>query len=284
MGLVASIVDFLGKVKLFSELFLIPGAPPRVREGERLYDLSDQPLKPNDTKEVLIYFRELAGKFGALDKKGVFTVSRPDFGRVRVVYGLQRGSYYLSLLKIPPTLPAMEAFFLNPAKFDRLSEVIANGRDRVYVVFGDDWFVNATLIFEVFRRILTREGKVVLTVENPPAYLLEHGKGLVVQKELYVDCKDMVSAVEDIPLMNPDFVYTFDVLNIYSLPLEEIFKYLTGGVNLFLNFPMRSVYLLRKFLRQKADPTREYTLIRVFPAGVELYDFQLESFKSEGTT
>ncbi len=276
MSLITEVLGYVGNVKIFSEVFLVAGAPPRVRELEELRNLVDTVLTPRDTRGFLIYLRELAGKFGPLDKRGVFTVSSPDFGRVRVVYGTQRGSYYLSLLKIPAEIPSAENYLLRAEKFEKLFKLVANAGEMVFVVFGEDWFVNATFIYSLFKKLTEGERKVIMTLENPPAYLLKHGSSVVVQKEIYVDNKDIVEGVEDIPLINPDYVYTFDVLNIYSLPLEEILRYITGRVNLFLNFPMRSKTLLRKFLSDFMGGGREFVLIRLYQAGLGLYDFQIE--------
>jgi twitching motility protein PilT len=278
MSLISEVLSYIGKLRIFSEVFLVPGAPPRVRELDLLKDILPVKLSPADTRNFLIYLRELAGKFGGLDKRGVFTVARPDFGRVRVVYGMQRGSYYLSLLKIPAEIPPVDTFLGDLAKFEKFFKVVENAQEMVFVVFGEDWFVNATFVFEIFKQLTLGDTKVIFTIENPPAYLLQHGTSVVVQKELYVDNKDLSEAVEDIPLVNPDYVYVFDVLNIYTLPFEELLRYITGRVNLFMNFPMRSKTLLKRFLSQNVDMGREYLLVRVYRTPKGLYDFTLENF------
>lgn len=281
MSLISEVLTFVGGLKFFSEVFLVPGAPPRVRDNETLRDILPVKLTPSDTRNFIIYLRELAGRFGALDKRGVFTVSGKEFGRVRVVYGMQRGSYYLSLLKIPPEIPEVGEFFLQPDKFEKFYKVVKNASELIFVVYGEDWFINATFIYGIFKKLTAEGGKVIMTVENPPAYLLPHGNCVSVQKELYVDNKTFEEAVEDIPLIVPNFVYTFDVLNIYTLPLEALFRYITGEVNLFLNFPMRSKTLLKRFLTQRTEIAREFALVRVFRAGLGLYDFTVENFGKE---
>ncbi len=281
MSLIAEVLSFVGKLRLFSEVFLVPGAPPRVRINDEIEDILPVKLSKDDTRNFLIYLRELAGRFGALDKRGVFTVSEPTFGRVRVVYGMQRGSYYLSLFKIPEEIPSEEQFFAHPEKVDRFFKLVENAEELIFTVYGEDWFVIATFIYEIFKRLADEGDRVIMTIENPPAYLLPHGGGVSIQKELYVDNKTFEEAVADIPLITPDFVYTFDVLNIYTLPLEELARYITGKVNLFLNFPMRSKTLLRRFLAQKMDITREIVPIRVFRTEGNRYDFSVESFGRE---
>jgi Tfp pilus assembly ATPase PilU len=280
MSLIAEVLDFVGKLNLFSEVFLVPGAPPRVRVGARVEELLPVKLSPEDTRTFLIYLRELAGRFGALDRRGVFTVSEPSFGRVRVVYGMQRSSYYLSLLKIPPEIPPESQFFAFPQKVEKFYRLISSAEESIFVAFGEDWFVIATFVYEFLKRSAV-DGKVIMTIENPPAYLLPHGRGVSIQKELYVDNKTFEEAVSDIPLLTPDFVYTFDVLNIYTLPLEELVRYVTGRVNLFLNFPMRSKSLLHRFLAQRMEITREVIPVRVFRVGENRYDFSVESFGRE---
>ncbi len=275
MSLAKELLNVLKQERFFTELFLVPGTVPKKRADGGVVPVLDRVLKPEDTKTVLIYFRELAGKVGALQKREVFTFAYPNLGRVRVVYGTQRGAYYLTLLKVPFEVPPVEEFFKDPIKFEKFYKVAYNAKGSVFVVFGEDWFVNATFIFSIFQNLERDGGKVVLTLENPLAYLLKHGEGVSIQKELYVDNADFEDGLKDIPLIGPDYIYVFDVLNIYTLPLREIFRYLPPSANLFINLPMRSEILLKDFLREKVKITEHFLGIRITPAPLGLFDFQV---------
>jgi len=279
MGLNKELLELLKKESFFIELFLVPGSPPQERSGNSLTPVLNKVLQPEDTKNFLIYLRELAGKVGPLQKREVFTVSLPQLGRVRVIYGLQRGSYYLTLLKVPFEVPPPENLFANPAKFDKFYKSIYNFKGKTFVVIGNDWFINATFIFCLFERILENGGRVILTVENPLAYLLKHRNGLALQKELYVDNPSFDDTLKDLPLLAPDFLYIFDVLNIYTLPLKEVFYHLPPFTNLFLNFPVRSEGLLKSFLREKIKLGETFIGIKIQNTLSGLLDFSLFSVK-----
>jgi len=275
MSLAKEILEVLGRERFFTELLLVPGTEPKKRTPEGLVPALEKTLTPDDTRGLLIYFRELAGKVGPLRKREVFTFSYEGLGRVRVVYGLQRGSYYLTLLKVPFEVPEPSDFLKDPLKFERFYAAVTSAKGYTFAVFGEDWFVNATFVFAVFRR-LTEEGKkLVLTVENPPAYLLRHGRGAALQKELFVDDPSLEEALRDLPLIGPDFAYVFDALNLYTLPLEEIFRYLPPGTNLFLNFPLRSELLLRNFLAGRLKSFDRVLGVRLFETPAGLFDFSV---------
>lgn len=250
MSLAKFLLDFLQRENFFVEVLAVPGAPPKVRRNDGLKPISDKPITPDESKGALIYLRELAGKVGALDRKGIFTFSYRDVGRIRVVYGMQRNSYYLSLLKVPFNPPEPEKFFLNPYKFQKFAEAVYHEAGKVYAVHGEDWFINATLVGITFNYILQKGGKVIFTIENPLSYLLKHQNGLVIQKELYEDIFQLKDALEDIPLIVPDFLYLFDALNIYNLDFGEIFKYIPRSVSVFLNFPVKGRTFMKPFLER----------------------------------
>lgn len=249
MSFAKFLLDYLAESKFFIEVLAIPGAPPRIR-NENLEAISERIVTPKDTRGALIYLRELAGKVGPLDKRGVFTFAYQSVGRIRVVYGMQRNSYYLSLLKVPFDPPEVENFFTNPYKFQKFAEAVYHERGKIYVVFGEDWFLNATFIAELFNYILSKGGKLITTVENPLSYLLKHHEGLIIQKELYEDIFNITDALIDIPLTVPDFLYIFDALNIYNLNFEEIFQYTPHSVNVFFNFPMKGKVFVKDFLQK----------------------------------
>ena len=276
MSLAKFLLDFLTEENYFIEVLIVPGAPPKVRTKEGLIPLRDKPTTPDEVKGVLIYLRELAGKVGALGKRGVFTFAYRDMGRIRVIYGMQRNAYYLSLLRVPFNPPPPEEFFQNPTKFEKLAEVIYHEKGKIYVVHGEDWFVNATLIGEIFNYILEKGGKVILTVENPLAYMLKHKNGLAIQKELYEDVMQPTAALEDVPLITPDYVYIFDALNIYHIDFEEIFRYIPRSVDVFLNFPMKGRVFVKSFL-ERMGVKRAILLETAIDFSTGLVDFEVAS-------
>jgi len=274
MSLAKFLLDFLAHENFFLEVLVVPGAPPKVRSGEGLIPLGDKPVTPDEAKGILVYLRELAGKVGALGKRGVFTFAYKDMGRVRVIYGMQRNSYYLSLLRVPFNPPPPDEFFAVPKKFEKLAEVIYHERGRVYVFHGEDWFVNATVIGEIFNYILEKGGRVVLTVENPLAYMLKHKNGLAIQKEIYEDVSKITEALEDVPLITPDYVYIFDALNIYHIDFEEIFKYIPRSVDVFLNFPMKGKVFVKNLL-ERIGVEKAILVETAIDLSTALVDFEL---------
>lgn len=276
MSLAKFLLDFLTEEKFFIEVLIVPGAPPKVRTKEGLIPLTDKPTSPDEVKGVLIYLRELAGKVGALGKRGVFTFAYRDLGRIRVIYGMQRNAYYLSLLRVPFNPPPPEEFFQNPAKFEKLAEVIYHERGKIYVAYGEDWFINATLIAEIFNYLLEKGGKVILTVENPLAYMLKHKNGLAIQKELYEDIMQPTVALEDVPLIIPDYIYIFDALNIYQIGFGEIFRYIPRGVDVFLNFPMKGKIFVKSYL-EKIGVEKAILLETAMDTSTGLVDFNVTS-------
>jgi twitching motility protein PilT len=251
MNLAKILLDFLEKEKFFTEVIAVPGAPPKVRRNEKLTSLGEEIVKPEQTKGALIYLKELAGKISALEKRGIFTFAYRNVGRIRVIYGSQRGSYYLSLLKVPFNPPLVEDFFTYPQKFEKFAEAVYHERGKVYAVFGGDWFLNATFIFEILNYVLKKGDRIVYTLENPTAYLLKHENGLTIQREMFEDFFQLEEALQDIPLIVPDFVYYFDALNIYTTDFGRVLKYIHRSANVFFNFPLKEKVVIRKLLEEK---------------------------------
>ncbi len=250
MNLAKTLLDFLEKERFFTEVIVVPGASPKVRRNKKLIPLEKETVKPEESKSALIYLRELAGKISPLEKRGIFTFSYQNIGRIRVIYGSQRNSYYFSLLKVPFNPPEEKTFFKNPLKFERFAEAINYEPGKIYTIFGEDWFLNATFIFEILNYILRSENRIVYTLENPIAYLLKHEKGLTIQREKFEDFFQLEEALQDIPLIVPDFVYYFDALNIYTTDFVKILKYVPRSTSVFFNFPLKGKVVMKKLLEE----------------------------------
>jgi len=267
MNLAKTLLDFLEKEKFFVEVFAVPGAPPKVRKGDNLTPLGENIVTPEQTKGALIYLKELAGKMRALDKRGIFTFAYRNVGRIRVIYGSQRNSYYLSLLKVPFDPPKAGEFFKYPQKFEKFAEAVYHEKGKVFAIFGEDWFLNATFVFEILNYVLKKGGKIVYTMENPLAYLLKHENGLTIQREMYEDFFQLEEALQDIPLIVPDFVYYFDALNIYTTDFGKILRYVHRSANVFFNFPLKGIAVAKKLFK-------EMELNGIIPVELKL-DYQL---------
>ena len=251
MSLPREIIELLKEQKFFTEIVAVPGTTLKIRTNEGLKEISRAVIKPEETKETLVLLRELSGKVAPLERKGIFTFSFRDLGRVRVIYGLQRRSYYFSLLKIPFNPPIVENFFKNPIKFEKFSKIVYNEPGKVYTVFGEDWFINATFLAEIFNALLEMGNKVLFVAENPLSYLLKHKNGIAIQKEIYEDYPNLEEAISDIPLTAPDFIYTFDVLNIFNPPIETLVRYSPRSAGIFLNFPTRYLTPVKRLLEKR---------------------------------
>ncbi|MDQ7082017.1 MAG: hypothetical protein Q9N34_02775 [Aquificota bacterium] len=106
MNLAPEILNYLGVRKEFTEVILAPKASPVERNDRIINRIMDVILSPEDIRDTLVSLRShTTTSLGPLGREGFFSFGLPEVGRIRVSYLTQRGSYVVSIVKVPYEIP-----------------------------------------------------------------------------------------------------------------------------------------------------------------------------------
>ncbi len=212
MNYAPQLLNYLSSTQDFTEVIIAPKASPMERTGNILKKVMDVTFSPEDIRDTLIALRSHTPvALGPLGREGFFSFGIPNIGRFRVAYITQRGSYVVSITRVPFDIPEPEKILENPEDLRKIRKVIFNGSGGIYVIVGISQIKNNLLAYSVIKSINQEEQKVIYIIERPISYLLKHGNSIVIQREVGIDVDNFEEGIKDAMLINPDLIYASDV-------------------------------------------------------------------------
>ncbi len=168
-------------------------------------------LKPIESYERLdpIFLKKIAhlylddSKYQQLMqyKTADLSYSKPNFGRFRCNFYLQRGSIALAVRSLPLEIPDIKTLGLPP-----ITEEFLNMRKGLVLVAGATGSGKSTTLASMIQQINSEQCYHITTVEDPVEFLHRHNKSLVTQKEIGPDATDFVSALRSSLREDPDVI------------------------------------------------------------------------------
>lgn len=191
--------------KQAADIFIITGMPVTFNISERFEPLSDNKLKPEDTKNFITEIYKIAGDrdiapvFETGDDD--FSISVPGLSRFRVNIYKQRSSFAAVIRIIRFELPKPEQIGIPTSIMD-----LADTKKGLVLVTGTAGSGKSTTLACIIDRInCTREDHIV-TLEDPLEYLHKHNLSIISQREISTDTISYVKALRASLRQSPDVV------------------------------------------------------------------------------
>lgn len=196
-----------------SDLHIAVHVPPTVRLHGQLAHLDYEPLKPNDTldlvKQVLNekQFKRLE-EVGELD----LSFSNPGIGRYRVNAFRQRGSYGLAIRVVNLEIPTMESLGIPVAVKE-----LARKQRGLILVTGPTGSGKSTSLASMINLINAERKCHILTLEDPIEYLLKHNRSIVNQREVGGDTSSFSKGLRAALREDPDVILVGEMRDLETI-------------------------------------------------------------------
>jgi twitching motility protein PilT len=185
-----------------SDLMLVAGVPPSLRVDGQVVGLSEEVLDGSDVEEATLpalppHARRLYRDSGIADA----SIRVPRLGRFRINLHRERGRAAVSIRMLPTRVPRLASLGL-PAGVELLTRLPRG----LVLVGGPTGSGKTTTLAALVEEINRREGRHIVTIEDPIEYEHTHQASVVEQVEIGVDAPDFPTALRAALRQAPDII------------------------------------------------------------------------------
>ena len=185
-----------------SDLLLVAGAPPSIKQHNALVRLGGPLLTP---AQVAKYAQELMtdqqwAQFSR-DKAIDFALTRPEFGRFRINIYRQRSTISIAMRHIVEEIPSLKELGLPEWIAD-----YALKSQGLILVTGPNGHGKTTTLAAMIDLINSREKRNIITIEDPIEYLHHHKSSNVNQREVGLDTRTFHEGLRHVFREAPDVI------------------------------------------------------------------------------
>ncbi|WP_457599854.1 hypothetical protein [Hydrogenivirga sp.] len=211
MNIAPEIVNYLGERREFTEVILAPKASPVERRDKGVSKIMDVILSPDDIRDTLVSLRShTPTSLGPLGREGFFSFGIPEVGRIRVTYLTQRGSYVVSIVKVPYDIPDLKEVVANPQDIEDFFTFLKT-YNGILAIIGKSYVLHNLFSYSLLKELCVRESGLIYVLERPITYLIKHSNSIVVQREVGVDVDTFDEGIEEALFMHPEIIYVSDI-------------------------------------------------------------------------
>ncbi|RKY39774.1 MAG: type IV pili twitching motility protein PilT [Candidatus Omnitrophota bacterium] len=185
-----------------SDLHLVVGKPPMLRQDGRLETIEETPLSVEDTERISESLLSKEQR-GAMEEKGQaeFSFSFKDIARFRVSVYKERKGLGIALRLLPQRIMSFAEIGLPPSTADLLCK-----RQGLILVTGPTGVGKTTTLASMIDFINSNWVKHIITIEDPIEYYHPHKKSIITQRELNSDIPSFSEAVIASLRQDPDVI------------------------------------------------------------------------------
>lgn len=193
----------LAVVRNASDIHLIAGYPPTLRiHGELVPVVGTGPLTDSEISGLILSILTPVQKSVFENNFELdFAIPFQNKARFRANVFKEQGHLGASLRLIPLLIPAMESLGLPPV-VSKLTSL----RQGLVLVTGPTGHGKSTTLAAMINQINMTRPAHILTIEDPIEYVYPKAKGLVSQREMYLDTKSWPNALRAALREDPDVV------------------------------------------------------------------------------
>ncbi len=211
MNIAPEILNYLAERREFTEVILAPKASPVERRDRTINRIMDVILSPEDIRDTLVSLRShTPTSLGPLGKEGFFSFGIPQVGRIRVTYLTQRGSYVVSIVKVPYDIPPLNELVSNREDLEDLFDTLRR-TNGILAIIGKSYVIHNLFSYSLLKEICDRESGLIYVLERPITYLIKHSNSIVVQREVGVDVDSFDEGIEEALFFHPEIIYISDI-------------------------------------------------------------------------
>ncbi len=188
--------------KKASDVYISVGSPMQIKISGQMVQLSDQPLTPEQPRQLLAELLS-ATQLEELEDVGELNVGMgfPGIGSFRLSAFRQRGSIAAVFRCIPMDIPSIESLRLPPV----LSSLILEKRGLILLAGATGTGKSTTLASMLEHRNRNLAGHI-LTIEDPIEFLFTNKKSLVNQREVGRDTQSLQIGLKNALRQAPDCI------------------------------------------------------------------------------
>ncbi len=239
MNIAPEILNYLGDKRDFAEIILAPKASPVERRERGIKKIMDLILSPEDIRDTLVSLRSHTPvSLGPLGREGFFSFGIPEVGRIRVTYLTQRGSYVVSIVKVPYDIPPLRDILSSEADIELLFRTLKESRGIVAIT-GKSYVIHNLFSYSLLKELCDRESGLIYILERPITYLIKHSSSIVIQREVGVDVDSFDEGIEEALFLHPEIIYISDITikealksvrKLFDIPILTIMSLTASGV------------------------------------------------------
>lgn len=193
----------LAVVRNASDIHLVAGYPPILRiHGELVPVVGTEPLTDSEISGLILSILTPVQKSVFENNFELdFAIPFQNKARFRANVFKEQGNHCASLRFIPLSIPTMESLGLPP-----VVEKLTSLRQGLILVTGPTGHGKSTTLAAMINQINFTRASHILTIEDPIEYVYPKAKGLVSQREMYLDTKSWPNALRAALREDPDVV------------------------------------------------------------------------------
>lgn len=199
-----------------TDLHLCVGSRPLMRVNSKLQPIEGtEAINPMLMKEIAHLYLD-DKKFEQLyeDKSVDMSYSKPNLGRFRCNFYLQRGTIGLAIRTLPLEIPELETLGLP----DNIHSFL-NKNKGLILITGASGSGKSTTLASMIHRINKNQQYHITTVEDPVEYLHKHNQSLVTQKEIGADAVSFASALKASLREDPDVIMVGEMRDMETISI-----------------------------------------------------------------
>jgi twitching motility protein PilT len=196
-----------------SDLHIVTGQPPVVRQGGRLRRLETKSMEPEDTSALMKSItpernQQELQEIGGTD----FGFAFGNKGRFRVSVFKQRGHISMVLRRIPNEFLTFEQLGLPPV----IPELIPRPRG-LFLVTGPTGSGKTTTLASMINWLNDHNDHHIITLEDPIEYYHPHKRSTINQREIGVDVPSFPEALKRSLRMDPDVILVGEMRDLETI-------------------------------------------------------------------
>jgi twitching motility protein PilT len=198
-----------------SDLHLTVGAPPAARVHGVLRPLEEFELSPEQCKSLIydvLSETQRAKLESSYDLD--FALQVQNVGRFRGNALYSRGFVEAAFRFVPSTVPTLHELGHVPSV-----EALSGARSGFILITGMAGMGKTTTLAALSKRILHERSCVMVTIEDPIEYILDHNVGIVRQRQVGEDVSSFAAALRSALRQDPDVIVVGEMRDLESISL-----------------------------------------------------------------
>ena len=198
-----------------SDLHITVGVPPMIRLDGLLTQLTETPLRPENTRRLVEQILQ-EKYYGLLKEKGEvdFSYSLPGMGRFRINVFQQRGTMGMAIRIINTKVPLMSELGLP----DIVTRLTLRPKGLILVT-GPAGSGKTTTLAAMVNLINTERQCHIITLEDPIEYLHSHKKSIINQREIGSDSESFPNALRAALRQDPDVIMVGEMSDLETISI-----------------------------------------------------------------